>query len=189
MATGPLDRDTPLAPSQLQVGIVGTQETVEGVRSWLDKCRSEIPAKESRLTNLFPRFPGFNPEGCFHATVQLHDRWTAPIHARDIAAAKDHPLKAASDAADLFLDHAKRILDQGGPRVLICAPPADLLDTLDSPGQRRDSPEAELDEGSEAPSPAPADRPAFHDLLKARGMALGIPLQMVRPGTYIGRST
>jgi len=189
MATGPLDRDSQLAPAQLKVGIVGSQDTIEGVRSWLEKCRGEIPAKESRLTNLFPRFPGFNPEGCFHATVQLHDRWTAPIHPREIEAVRAHPLKAASDSADLFIEHAKRILDQGGPRVLICAPPGDLLDALDSPGQQIDSPEAELDEGSELTVPSGADRPAFHDLLKARGMALGVPIQMIRPGTYLGRRT
>lgn len=187
MATGPFDRGSPLAPAQLQVGIVGTQETIEGVRSWLDRCRNEIPAKESRLTNLFPRFPGFNLDGCFHSTVHLHDRWMASIHAKDIETLKNHPLKAASDAADLFLERARRILDQGGPRVLICAPPDDLLAVLDSPGQRGESAEAELDEGSEPASQSGGDRPAFHDLLKARGMTLGIPIQMVRPGTYLGK--
>jgi len=74
------------------------------------------------------------------------DRWMASIHLREVEALKNHPLKAASDAADLFLEHAKRILDQGGPRVLICAPPADLLDTFDSAGRRGESSEAELDE-------------------------------------------
>ena len=47
--------------------------------------------------------------------------------------------------------------------------------------------EQEIDEGSE---PVDAHKPptiSFHDLLKAEGMRLSVPLQMVRPKTYQGR--
>lgn len=188
MSSGPLDRETPLAPSTLRVGLIGTEETIEGVRGWLEKCREEIPAKESRLTNLFPRFPGFRPDGCFRSTLQFHDRWTAAIHPREIEAIKDQPKTAASEAADLFIGHARRVLDQAGPMVLVCAPPADLLGALDVPRPRLDPADAELDEGSDAGTiHALVDQASFHDLLKARGMALGVPIQMTRPSTYLGK--
>src|SRR5436309_9320759 len=69
MNYGPLDYERLLAPTQIKVGIVGTPETIEGVQAWLERCRSEIPAKNSRQPNLFPSFPGFNPNTSFRASV------------------------------------------------------------------------------------------------------------------------
>ena len=45
-----------------------------------------------------------------------------------------------------------------------------------------------IDEGSDDESGDELGCPPFHDLLKARGMTLGVPLQMVRPPTYGGQS-
>src|SRR6266576_725494 len=39
--------------SQLKLGIVGTQETIQGVQDWLQRERGGIQAKDSRLSNLF----------------------------------------------------------------------------------------------------------------------------------------
>ena len=69
MNYGPLDNEHPLAPREIKLGIVGTPETVEGVLGWLERCRSEIPAKPSRQPNLFPKFPGFNDEVGFHSSL------------------------------------------------------------------------------------------------------------------------
>ena len=55
---GPLDQELPSAPKAIRVGIVGTPQSVEGVRSWFDKCREPIAAKTSKQPNLFPAFPG-----------------------------------------------------------------------------------------------------------------------------------
>src|SRR6266545_4522872 len=84
MQHGPLDRGIPTAPSQLRVGIVGTEETIEGVRSWLERARVGISAKDSRLSNLFPPFPGFSENTCFGSSLVFHERWLAPIHKREI---------------------------------------------------------------------------------------------------------
>jgi hypothetical protein len=63
-----------------------------------------------------------------------------------------------------------------------------LLAALDAdPRERPDVLEEELDEGSEpAPTTRAGRRVPFHDLLKARGMRLAVPIQMVRPDTYSG---
>ncbi|NKE70121.1 argonaute/piwi family protein [Candidatus Manganitrophus noduliformans] len=188
MQHGPLDRGTPLAPSQLKVGFIGTDETIDGVRSWLLRSRNGIPAKNSKLSNLFPPFPGFSENSCFGASLIFHERWCASIHKREIDGvvtnAKSN--EAVQDAADLFLDYAKDLTQQGGPMVLICAPPRELLAALESKiAGRPDAIDEELDEGSDPPAIKKSlSQPYFHDVLKARGMILGIPIQMVRPDTY-----
>ena len=65
----PLDFDSQHAPKQIRVGVVGSAVSLEGLRDWLNRCRSEIPAKESRQPNLFPRFPGFNSDCAFHSEL------------------------------------------------------------------------------------------------------------------------
>ncbi len=62
MNHGPIDYAGSLSPKTIKLGIVGTNQTIEGVAAWLNKCRDEIPAKSSRQPNLFPKFPGFANE-------------------------------------------------------------------------------------------------------------------------------
>lgn len=72
--------------------------------------------------------------------------------------------------------------------VVICAPPKDLLDAVDAKVQKKlDSQEKELDESSEEAEGDNTAIPAFHDLLKAEIMRVGVPIQMVRPSTYGGQ--
>ena len=81
MNYGPLDFESALAPKQINLGIVGTTESVDGVRQWLDKCRNTIPgkpnkedaSKPNKQPNLFARFPGFNQDAGFHSTLVLQD--------------------------------------------------------------------------------------------------------------------
>ena len=69
--------------------------------------------------------------------------------------------------------------------VLVCVPPPDLLAAVDE--RRSDSAlDQEIDEGSEHSRRPKPSATSFHDLLKAQGMALAVPIQMVRPKTYTG---
>jgi hypothetical protein len=71
--------------------------------------------------------------------------------------------------------------------VLICVPSKDLLAAVDAPQRpRRDALDEEIDEGSDTVKESGSARAAFHDVLKAEGMRLQVPLQMVRPYTYTG---
>src|SRR5260370_18720843 len=70
---GPLDFKDQSAPKQINVGIVGTPETIEGVATWIDKCRKGIAAKASRQPHLFSDFPGFATEGNLQSSI-----YTAP---------------------------------------------------------------------------------------------------------------
>lgn len=191
MQHGPLDRGASTAPSQLRVGIVGTEETIEGVQTWLEKARYGTAPKDSRLANLFPPFPGFAHNSCFGSSLVFHERWLAPIQKREIQSIisigdYEH---LVDNAVELFLDHAADLNEPGGPMVIICAPPLDLLAALESNVFERTDPiDDEIDEGSESDEDRNhRSQPYFHDLLKACGMRLNVPIQMVRPGTYGGQ--
>src|SRR5258708_1591208 len=77
MDYGPLDFNSPLAPKNINIGIIGTAETTDGVRHWLERCRTLIPAKPSKedpvkahkQPNLFARFPGFDPKNGFRSSL------------------------------------------------------------------------------------------------------------------------
>jgi hypothetical protein len=186
---GPLDLGDSTAPTSLKVGIVGTDETIAAMRAWLDKCRTGVAAKQSKLANLFAPFPGFSTDSCFRSSLVFHDRWCAPIRQRELeaAVAHTHGNEIVRDAAALFIAHAESLIEQGGPMVLICAPPKELLAAVDEPPRRRPDPsEQELDEGSDSPHGDQRLLIPFHDVLKAEGLRLGIPIQMVRPYTYTG---
>lgn len=188
---GPLDIDEVTAPKTLRIGLVGTGESIDSIRQWFERCRQEVTRKKSKLRNLFLPFPGFNEEAAFHASLVFHDKWCSPIRPREIQAVLAHANQddVIDHAAELFLDHCEELVQQGGPMVLVCAPPENLLAAVDE--SRTDSirvQEQELDEGSETQQPETSkskESPRyFHDVLKARGMRLSVPLQMVRPRTY-----
>ncbi len=186
---GPLDLGDTRAPTQLRVGLVGTDITIDAMMSWLERCKSGIERKDSKLTNLFPAFPGFSEDVSFRAALVFNDRWCSSIRQHEIDAVLAHSDgdETIRQSVAMFVDRAEDLVQQGGPMVLVCAPPQDLLAAVDERrGNTRDTDHLTIDEGSELGSshkPAPV---IFHDLLKAEGMRLPVPIQMVRPKTYKG---
>jgi len=189
MRHGPLDLGETSAPSQLRVGLIGTEESIAAIRQWLDRCRGGIAAKQSKLSNLFPPFPGFSESSPFQSSLVFHDRWCSPIRQREVDSVLAHGQGCATvrDAVAIFIEHAETLIEQGGPMVLLCVPPKDLLAAVDEPPDNRpDVLDQEIDEGSEAAKGDGHSVVAFHDVLKAEGMRLCVPIQMVRPSTYTG---
>jgi hypothetical protein len=186
---GPLDIGDTKAPTQLKLGLIGTDETIAAIREWFARCKSEVARKESRLANLFPAFPGFTDDVSFRSSLAFHDRWCSPIRQREIDAVLAHSDgdETVRQSVAMFVDRAAELVQQGGPMVLVCVPPHDLLAAVD---ERRGGPpdidEQEIDEGSDSGDAHLAPTISFHDLLKAEGMRLTVPFQMVRPKTYGG---
>ena len=187
----PRDRETGTAPRQIRIGLVGTPDTAESVAQWLEDCADGIESKATRLVNLFPAFPGFREDGCFGARLVLDDRWTSAISKSEAAyLIITKPNEVVSKAVHVFLDHAKRLLENNSLDVIICAPPHQLLSVLDNINDHSVTDESEraIDEGADDVNASKAGRlPDFHDVLKARGMTLAVPLQMIRPPTYGGK--
>lgn len=191
MLHGPLDLGEATAPDQIRVGLVGTSESLDQVRQWLERCEAGIESKKSRLGNLFPAFPGFRKDTTFRSQLSFHDRWTSTLRQREIDQLLRNPGSATlvQDSVHMFVDHVTTVKEGGGPMVVICAPPKDLLDAVDARVARKaDAQEQDLDEGSEDADTENIPTPAFHDLLKAEVMRVGTPIQMIRPSTYGGRA-
>lgn len=185
----PLDHNLETAPHRIRVGILGTAETTEKLRGWLEEARDGIPQKRTDLPNLFPAFPGFDESSCFGCQLVFDERWTSIFSQREIDdLIASNPLQVIEDAVDAFVSSGKRLLESSSIDVLVCAPPADLLAVLDSVKREpHDDSESSIDEGSEANQTGSVYQAEFHDLLKAVGMSLGIPIQMIRPPTYGGK--
>jgi hypothetical protein len=177
MNYGTVDYSSPLAPKEIRLGIVGTNETVEGVSNWLEKCRNEIPAKESRQPNLFPKFPGFRLDVAFQSSITLSDRLQRTVKSQvfiDLSKEKDKN-RAISTAADLFLEELEYLASNTKVDVLICAVPPTLLDLTEATGEQ----------GEQSDEFSLSDRKInFHHLLKAKAMRLNIPIQLIIPSTY-----
>ena len=177
MNYGTVDYSSPLAPKEIRLGIVGTNETVEGVSGWFEKCRNEIPAKESKQPNLFPKFPGFRPDVAFQSSVILDRRLQRAIRYqafKDLSKEKNtnHTI---TKSVDLFLEELDYLTTNTKVDVLICAIPQTLLDLTDSSSEQ-------IEQTDEAP--AKESKLNFHHMLKAKAMKLNVPIQLIIPSTY-----
>src|ERR1051325_1368931 len=183
---GPLLHGDPLAPSEIRVGLIGTAETIQGVKDWLELCRAGLPAKQSKKPNLFPAFPGFSKDSCFACDLVITDRSERainPRHFNDLIRNKSRD-EAAKQAVDAFVTECQFLQDKAPVDVFVCAPPAELMEFLDTGfvqetanAQEAEAEEAENEEGT-------VGGIDFHDLLKAKGLSLRKPIQMARPATY-----
>lgn len=183
MNYGPLDFESSLAPRQIRVGIIGTQQTIESVEEWLAKCSYGIPAKKSRQPNLFPRFPGFGPESCFRASLVIEPRLRRSIPQRefDRLSQLSKANLIVDEATRLFITEVEYLGESANVDVIICALPMGLLELIETKRQE------ELGERTIAWGDRDAEpqlRLDLHDLLKARTMALLKPIQIIRPDTY-----
>jgi hypothetical protein len=175
MEHGPLDVTEAARPEKVRVAVVGSNQSIEGVSAWIDKCRGEIPAKQSGTPNLFPLFPGFSQQECFRAEVVLDPTLNQQVHPREFVALHTEDYDARTKrACALFLD-AIRKAAQKQVDVILCSMPTELIDLI--------TPE---DPEKEKAARGQRIKMEFHDLLKAEAMAFGKPLQLVRPTTYGG---
>jgi hypothetical protein len=176
MNYGPLDFESSLAPKQIKVGIVGTPQTVEGLQGWFEECRNGIEAKPSNKPNLFPRFPGFE-EG-FRSSLLLDSQLVKTIHPNILEqlAKKTRGDALVGEAATIFLSEIRYLVENANPDVLIAALPMSLLEAMDISG------DGESESGDE--DATPKSKLNFHHLLKANGMDLRKPIQIILPMTY-----
>ncbi len=178
MNYGPADYASALAPKAIKLGMVGTTQTLEGLCTWFEHCRGEIPAKQSRQPYLFPKFPGFNPEVGFRSELVLDSQLQRTIPQREFVSLKASrsPNEVVAQAVELFLSEVEYLSENPNVDVLLCAPPIELLAAMviEKPENTQD------DDGEEIES-STLD---FHDMLKAKAMGLSKPMQIVLPMTY-----
>jgi hypothetical protein len=180
---GPADADAPSAPRAIPVGIVGPPSAVDGLRGWLEQCRSRIEAKEAKpgQENLHQPFPGFSTDTNFGAMLVFDDALVREIPERQLRRLANADIKAAiSEGAGLYADAARSIAETGRSRVILCARPDEIREHESEPLEPRDRNDADEDH---ADGEIGRD---FHDLLKAQALGLSCPLQIMRRETWEG---
>jgi hypothetical protein len=189
MNYGPLDFHSRVAPHDVALGIIGSTESIEGVRLWLERCRKEIPAKqnkddpekESHQPNLFPRFPGYSAEESFRSSLIMDDRFCRDFQKRamtDVTVLPDR-MERIERSVDLFMEEIRYLAQNTPAKVIVCAVPMALLDAME--------PEAviEEDDSEDLPADVAGTQIDFHDMLKARAMQqYRKPVQIILPWTY-----
>lgn len=164
---GPFDLQSPRAPKDLRVGLIGTQESVEGARVWLEKCTQGIARKETKQPNLFPAFPPITSNSSFCCELSIDNAHVRTFTSSAVEGISNFSgINARIDAAaELFTKEVQFLAENGNPSVILCALPLNLLEFL----------------VEEKRSPGRKD---IHHLLKARTMQWRIPIQLILPGTY-----
>jgi hypothetical protein len=179
MNYGPVDFASPLAPKEIRLGIVGTSEAVEGVAKWFERCREQIPEKQSKQPNLFPKFPGFQLDSGFQSTLVINDRLQRTIKPqlfKDLSRHQDFN-QIVTSAVELIYTELSYLATNTKVDVLVCAVPQVLLDLTQSSNDP-------VEGGSNEDARHKKHKFDFHHLLKARAMDLRIPVQLILPSTY-----
>ena len=176
---GPVDSDAAGAPRIVRVGVVGAPEAISGVVRWLRRCGEPIEAKaKSRHPQLFQGFPGYAPDQSFRSELVFADGWTRSIPSRRLQRALTKPTAlATAECVDLYAAEVKDLAERGLVDVIVVARPDDLED--DIPQAKRHRADV-VDESTEIDD----SHVDFHDLLKARSIAGGVPLQLIRSTTW-----
>jgi hypothetical protein len=174
---GPLDASGAHDPRFIEVGIIGTNETIERLRDWLGECRNPRPGKESRLRNLFPDFPGFAGDTTFQAELVFDPALDRVLKIRELRAViRENANTSRRNVCDVLINELSVLVESHRPDVVLIALPLEVLERVE-PGAAGEEPPKER---RGRPTP-PVD---FHDLLKARAMRFRVPIQLVNPQTY-----
>lgn len=184
MNYGPLDFTSDLAPKQINLGLVGTPETIGGVEQWLEECQEGIAAKESNQPNLFPRFPGYGDDSNLRAAIVTDARLQQTISPGEIddLCKRRKTDSAIEMAVDLFIRELGRLAEKPAVHVLMCAVPMNLLEFMEQEGSG-DEPDEDEGEGEDEGSSTRFGID-FHHMLKAKAIGLSKPTQLILPMTY-----
>jgi len=186
MNYGPLDFQSLTSPKKINLGIIGTNETIEGIERWIDKIRIGIAAKASKRPNLFPRFPGFGEGMNLCADFICGDQLRRPIPQRDFdrlcqKSPTDENLKKI---AELFLNEMGFLSEKNVADVYIFAYPFVLTQYLARTEEDFTFSEVEDPEDPEQIVQTIHSKINLHDYLKAQAMRYKKPTQIIRPSTY-----
>jgi hypothetical protein len=169
---------------KLFVGAVGTNETLEKLKEWLEKCSAYISAKpDAAQPNLFPAFCGFNLESGFRATLAQDSRIIRPLRNADIEkilVIEDWNLRVTT-AVDLYYDQIKFLAQNRTVDVIVCVIPDNLYDRV---AKETPKPLEENLKSIEEEESADFLESNFRRALKAKSMHLAVPLQLVREVSF-----
>jgi len=152
----------------IRIGLVGAATDLAELRAWLERVEEGVAARtDTRLTTLFPAFPGLSGDRTFRARLDFPDgavRLLRQVQLKTIGALE--PARGVAAAAQIVADEIALLLEQATVDVVLVARPQGVAD------------------GSVGGPKAVGHN--FHDLLKARVITLPTPIQIIRAKTWRG---
>jgi len=206
LAYGPCLYDNRRAiASAIRLGIIGTKETIDACKQWIQKCQGEIPAKKVD-SNLFQAFPGFTK--IFGCELRVLNECIELIIRDEVKAVLDiadyH--QRVKNAAKLFTNKLSNYLGrEPRPHVVVCALPQEIIDSCSTTKQGDFAARVKLTRrereiidiirdhrktGQQTLVPFQEDIERTFEasnlrrLIKAEAMMLNIPTQLARPRTF-----
>ncbi|MBN9618768.1 MAG: hypothetical protein J0H43_03435, partial [Actinobacteria bacterium] len=182
---GPADLGSGEGPRAVRLGLVGDAASMDLLRTWLERCRDAIPAKDERYGHLFSEFPGCDIDRGLHAAMVCSDRASNPVSARALREIDTATgTEAIERAVESYAEEARILAEQNRVDVILIARPQELHDIGSRPTKGRGRKRAKA-----RPTKAQDDDPGlrwanFHDLLKAELLNLGVPIQVIRRSTF-----
>ncbi|MBX3085506.1 MAG: hypothetical protein KF716_27975 [Anaerolineae bacterium] len=164
----PFDYKDIRAPKAIKLGLIGTNETIEGVSTWVEKCSQGIPAKESNKYTLFPEFPGFGENTNLPAPLTSTAHRPIKLSEFEKILKLEKQEDIVTQTAALFLEEIEYLTQSSAVDIAVCAIPDILVDYLEN----RD---AESNKSTHKD---------FRDYLKARAMRFLMHTQLILPSTY-----
>lgn len=174
------DSQREIRRDKINIGAVGTEKGLEKLRRWLERCQEPIPARLDTLQhNLFPPFPGFNPNYGFKASLVVSSEGFKSIPADEVhkliqnSPDRSHCVLGAVDLYKRpieFLARNRRAID-----VIICVLPNDLYNAITK--EEQDEPEESITKHEDA---LPDIEYNFRRAIKAESLRFEKPLQLIR---------
>lgn len=164
--------------NQLLLGLIGIEEDVENLKSWLKRFESYIPASpKGKQKGLFKSFPGFNQDKGFCAKFIYgtnYERIISPNEVKAILKEPDRNRKVL-DAVELFGENIGFLSDIKNCDVIICIIPKSFEGKIVKENKDDEPVESDAEDNEE-----PELELNFRRALKARAMRYNTPIQLLR---------
>jgi hypothetical protein len=169
---GPADQGKDRKPSEIKLGLVGTEQSIEDAANWLTTAAKGLEASGSPKRNLFPDFPGFSRESTFNCDLVFDRSISMSVLPTDIHEAASHGdyEERIRHLSELFFEAITSTAAKS-PSLVLIAMPRELLEEIVKAEACLGVQKSKL-------------KLYFHDLLKAKSLNLGTPLQLARPQTF-----
>lgn len=180
---------------RIRIGIVGTGQTIQQARSWLDRCQHSITPSSDADTVLFPEFPGMASELGFGCELEYPTHLAQTLSAAELARIANAPDRdgAVEAAGEIIGRHLLALAERDSPPdIALVALPTTVREKAGG-GRTRPragkKPTAQMQLDFMDPRPVEPFRRSrtLHRVVKAEGMRASLPTQLAWETTFSGQ--
>lgn len=134
---GPAGLGSPLHPQQIVVGLVGTGQTQEKAKDFLNACKSPIEGSETNPRQV-PPFPGMSSTSVFKTNLEPLESHLGRITSSDLQSIVNNPDHAEGflKAVEMLTGKVQLLCESDSPPdVILCALPSGLVDYCQEAGK------------------------------------------------------